>query len=84
MASLGARLDRTFVLAHTHLPHSLPPSQVILIPDDAEAFARALYAQLHQCDDAGAEWILVEELPDSPSWAGLADRLRRASVSSAG
>lgn len=84
MASLGARPDRTFVLAHTHLPHSFPPSQVILIPDDAEAFARALYAQLHQCDDAGAEWILVEELPDSPAWAGLIDRLRRASVSSAG
>jgi len=84
MASLGARADRTFVLAHTYLPHSLPPSQVILIPDDAEAFARALYAQLHRCDDAGAEWILVEELPDLPSWAGVADRLRRASVSPGG
>lgn len=79
MAALGARGATTFVLAHHHLPHRLPPSQVILIPDDPEAFARALYAQLHHCDDAGAEWIIVEALPDTPSWAGLADRLRRAS-----
>lgn len=80
MTALGARPEHTYILAHTCLPHRLPPSQVILIPDDAEAFARALYAQLHRCDDAGAEWILVEALPDIPAWAGLTDRLRRAST----
>lgn len=80
MEVLGARPDDTYVLAHTRLPQSLPPSQVILIPKDSEAFARALYAQLHLCDNAGARWIIVEELPDTPSWAGITDRLRRASA----
>lgn len=79
MQRLGARPESTFVLAHHRMPQAVPPSQVILIPDDPEAFARALYAQLHLCDAAGAAWILVEALPDTPAWAGISDRLRRAS-----
>ena len=47
--------------------------------DDPEAYARGLYGELHRADDAGAEWILVEALPPTPEWAGIADRLRRAS-----
>ncbi|MCW5559147.1 MAG: threonylcarbamoyl-AMP synthase [Verrucomicrobiae bacterium] len=80
MRRLGAAPETAFILTRHRLPQAVPPSQVILIPDDPEAFARALYAQLHICDDAGAEWILVEALPDTPAWAGLADRLRRASA----
>ena len=45
-----------------------------------EAFARAIYAELHRCDAAGAEWIVVEAPPDLPAWAGIADRLRRAAA----
>ncbi|MBL9172634.1 MAG: threonylcarbamoyl-AMP synthase [Verrucomicrobiales bacterium] len=80
LAESGAAPDRTYVVAHHQVPHLLPLSQVILIPDDPEAFARALYAQLHQCDDVGAELIVVEAPPAVPAWAGVADRLRRASV----
>ena len=50
------------------------------MPHDAEAFARALYAELHRCDAAGAEWIIVEAPPDLPAWSGIADRLRRAAA----
>ena len=51
-----------------------------MIPHDAEAYARALYAELHRCDEQGAEIIVVEAVPDTPEWAALADRLRRAAV----
>ncbi len=81
LAVLDAAVDRTFVLAHTRIPLSGKLPHVLVIPDDAEAFARGLYAELHRCDDLGAAWIVVEELPDSPEWSGVADRLRRASAS---
>jgi L-threonylcarbamoyladenylate synthase len=51
-----------------------------MIPHDAEAFARAIYAELHRCDMAGADLIIVEAPPKRPEWSGIADRLRRASV----
>jgi L-threonylcarbamoyladenylate synthase len=50
------------------------------MPHDAEAFARAFYAELHRCDEAGAEFIIVEAPPDSSEWSGIADRLRRAAA----
>ncbi|MCL4181600.1 MAG: hypothetical protein KJ072_28165 [Verrucomicrobia bacterium] len=40
---------------------------------------RVLYAELHRWDDAEAEWIVVEKLPESSEWSAIADRLRRAS-----
>ena len=51
-----------------------------VIPHDAEAFARAIYAEFHCCDEAGAELIVVEKLPDAPEWRGVADRLQRAAA----
>jgi L-threonylcarbamoyladenylate synthase len=50
-----------------------------MIPAEPEAFARALYAELHRSDQAGARLIVVEEVPVSGDWDGIADRLRRAS-----
>lgn len=70
------------VLAHTRIPLSGRLSHVKLIPDDPEAFARALYAELHRCDEEGAEMIVVEALPEGPAWMGIADRLRRATAKS--
>jgi hypothetical protein len=49
-----------------------------VIPHDAEAFARAIYAELHRCDDEGAQLIVVEGLPDAPPWRAIAERLARA------
>ena len=67
------------VLAHTKIPADKQFAGVSVIPHDAEAFARALYAELHRCDEAGVETIVVEAPPDLPEWSGIADRLRRAS-----
>jgi L-threonylcarbamoyladenylate synthase len=69
-----------FVVAHTNIPAGLGAVNVSVIPHDAGAFARALYAELHRCDAAGAELIVVEAPPDLPEWSAIADRLRRAAA----
>lgn len=68
------------VIAHSRIPSPEPFARVCVIPHDAEAFARAIYAELHHCDDTGAETIVVEAPPDAPEWVGITDRLRRASA----
>jgi len=69
-----------FIIAHTQIPSGGNFGGVSVIPHDAEAFARAIYAELYRCDEAGAAAIIVEAPPELPEWAGIADRLRRASV----
>jgi len=68
------------IVAHTRIPSSFGAANVSVIPHDAEAFARALYAELHRSDALGAKLIVVEAPPDLPEWAGIADRLRRAAA----
>jgi len=69
------------VIAHTRIPSAADFGRVSVIPHDAEAFARAIYAELHQCDEAGAALIVVEALPDTPEWRPIADRLNKAAAS---
>ena len=54
---------------------------LIVVPAVAAEYARALYANLRALDAAGADLILVELPPDTPAWAGVLDRLRRAAGS---
>lgn len=77
---LGAKLCDTCVIAHTVLPGGAGLLRVSVVPHDAEAFARALYAELHHCDEDGAKWIIAEVLPDAPEWRPIADRLNRAAA----
>jgi len=72
--------ERICVIAHTHIPLAAKVASVSVIPHDAEAFARAIYAELHRSDEDGAELILVEALPTGPEWRAIEDRLRRASA----
>ena len=72
--------SRSHVIAHTHIPSAEGLAGVSVIPHDAEAFARAIYAELHRCDEADADLIVVEALPETPDWRALADRLYRASA----
>lgn len=70
----------TCLLVHHHLPASTTGfRRVALIPSDPAAYARALYAELHQCDDAGARHVIVEAPPDDDAWRAVRDRLQRAS-----
>ena len=72
--------SKVHIIAHTRIPSAGDFGRVSVIPHDAPAFARALYAELHQCDEAGAELILVEALPDTPEWRPIADRLSKAAA----
>jgi L-threonylcarbamoyladenylate synthase len=69
---------RVHIIAHTNIPSDAGLGGVSVIPHDAEAFARALYAEWHRCDEAGAEWIVMEALPEGIEWRAIADRLTRA------
>jgi L-threonylcarbamoyladenylate synthase len=79
LPAIGRSLAGCHVLAHSTIPSVDGFGRVSVIPHDAEAFARALYAELHRCDDLGAEVIVVESLPEGSEWTGIADRLKRAS-----
>jgi L-threonylcarbamoyladenylate synthase len=78
--NLKFKTEDCFVITHTHIPSGEHFADVSVMPHDAEAFARALYAELHRCDAAGAKLIVVETPPDAPEWSGIADRLRRAAA----
>jgi L-threonylcarbamoyladenylate synthase len=80
LAAAGRPAAGTHVICHTHLPASEGFAQVCLVPHDAEACARALYAGLHHADEQGAETIVVEAVPEEAAWRGIADRLRRAAA----
>lgn len=63
---------------------ALPPGKGVHLrlgremPADPRAYAAALYDTLHRLDAESLDWIAVEEPPDTPEWAGVLDRLRRA------
>lgn len=78
LATQQVKLAKCHVVAHTHIPSQDGFARVSVIPHDVEAFARAMYAELHRCDELGAETIVVEMPPDSIEWRAIADRLRRA------
>ncbi|HWB83893.1 MAG TPA: L-threonylcarbamoyladenylate synthase [Bryobacteraceae bacterium] len=49
------------------------------MPADPLEYAAVLYATLHRLDAQHLDWIAVERPPATPEWAGVLDRLRRAS-----
>ncbi len=80
ISNLKSQISTCFIIAHTRIPAGGIFARVSVIPRDAEAFARAIYAELHRCDEAGAEAIVVEAPPEASEWSGIADRLRRAAA----
>jgi len=58
-----------------------PAAKCIRMPDDPRQYAAILYDMLHRLDEEGFDWIAVERPPDTPEWAGILDRLRRAAAS---
>jgi L-threonylcarbamoyladenylate synthase len=50
------------------------------MPSNPGEYGAALYDALHRMDRRGLDWIAVERPPDTPEWAGILDRLRRAAV----
>jgi len=80
IANRKLQIAKVHVIAHTIIPGGGAFGRVSVIPHDAEAFGRAIYAELHQCDETGAEMIIVETLPGTNEWQAIADRLKRAAA----
>ena len=47
------------------------------MPDEPVGYAAELYSRLHDLDERGLDFILVEMPPDTPEWAAIRDRLMR-------
>ena len=80
LSAFQCPLGTVQVIAHTRIPAGAQFADVSVMPHDAEAFARALYGELHRCDAAGATLIVVEAPPETAEWSGITDRLRRAAA----
>ena len=52
----------------------------IIMPNDAQAYAHTLYEQLHFADQLKCDALLIEETPHSEAWAGIRDRIQKASA----
>jgi len=76
----GVKSSGIHVIAHRCIPSEAGFSRVVVIPHDPQAFARSIYAELHRCDQAGAELIIIEAVPQTDEWAAICDRLNRASA----
>jgi L-threonylcarbamoyladenylate synthase len=66
--------------AHLWITRPAADAHSIRMPADAAGYAAVLYETLHQLDSEKLDWIAVERPPDSPEWAGILDRLTRASA----
>jgi len=53
------RAKAIHVISHTRIPSGTEFARISVIPHDAEAFARAIYAELHLCDETGADLIVI-------------------------
>ncbi len=62
------------------LIHGHAEGAALRMPADPRGYAAILYAALHSADRQGFDWIAVEMPPDTPAWAGVLDRLRRAAT----
>ncbi len=65
--------------AYLWIHEPAPAVRAIQMPADPHAYAARLYDVLHQLDSEGYDWIAVERPPSGMMWAGILDRLERAS-----
>ena len=50
------------------------------MPQNADDYARLLYARLRELDELGMDEIWVEQPPETPAWQAINDRLRKAAT----
>jgi L-threonylcarbamoyladenylate synthase len=80
LAQLEGRDERVAVLSRSAEPPEGFDGVWIAAPQDAHGYARALYANLRALDDANADVILIEAVPQEPGWEAIQDRLERATT----
>lgn len=64
------------VLSFQPLPKFNIPCAVI--PKNPKQYAQQLYLKLHELDQCGVDLIVIENIPDTPEWKAIQDRLQRA------
>ena len=69
-----------FYVLEPGVPQPSGRGKVIEMPSDPKSFAAQLYSELHQADQEGWEWIAITRPPETPEWAGILNRLQRAST----
>lgn len=74
----AARAEGQRVGALLLAPFDTELDHPILMPRDAVAYARQLYAALHTLDREQCDLILIEQVSETPEWRGVRDRLSRA------
>jgi L-threonylcarbamoyladenylate synthase len=55
----------------------------LVLPADADGYARHLYAALRRLDAEGADRIVIERPPRDAQWLAIGDRLQRAAAGAA-
>jgi L-threonylcarbamoyladenylate synthase len=68
---------RVAVLAFAHTPKA---AASLVAKPSAREYAQQLYSNLRKLDRENADLIIVESVPETEEWAGIADRLRRAAA----
>ena len=81
MLAAAEKQAKTVLMTHDPAVRLESPHEVMVLPADAAAYARALYAGLRQADLQGASSIMIL-MPDTTEgiWAAVIDRLKRAAV----
>jgi L-threonylcarbamoyladenylate synthase len=80
LVQLEGRDERVAVLARSTEPPEGFDGVWIAGAQDAQSYARSLYANLRALDEANADVILVEAVPQDPAWEAIQDRLERATT----
>ncbi len=85
VASLRQTGRRCAVLCHVRFSDDVEAAHAWRrLPAEARGYGRSLYAALRELDQTAADLIVVQETPDTPAWAAVTDRLRRAATGSGG
>ena len=72
--------QRLAVLAPLHVLQNCRATVKLALAasENADEYARLLYANLHRLDAAGADCLVIAAPPPGPQWEAVRDRLRRA------
>lgn len=76
----GCERELTHILTISNPLPNNTYGKVIIMPKQAKSYAKALYSELHKCDEEGAKWIIAQYPPETSEWHAVIDRLRRAST----
>lgn len=73
-------LEADAVLSRRDEPEGARAARWLTLPDDPAVYSQRLYAALRDLDALCCSRIYIELVPETPAWAAVRDRLRRAAA----